>query len=95
MRQGHLSEEEYNDFQNFKKDYSYGLGVRANIADNFSVKGEFGWDGAAGAYGLMDPENHIAVFYATHVRNRGYLYNELHPQLRDIVYRALGIRNNP
>ena len=95
MRQGHLSDVEYNDLQNFKKDYSYGLGVRVNIADNFSVKGEFGWDGAAGAYGLMDPENRIAVFYTTHVRNRAYLYNELHPQLRDIVYRTLGIRSNP
>lgn len=92
MRQNHLSEVEYNDFQNFKQVYSYGLGVRTNISDQFSVKGEFGWDGAAGAYGLMDPENRIAIFYATHVRNRGYLYSDLHPQIRDAVYRELGIR---
>ena len=92
MRQDHLSEVAYNDFQNFKQVYSYGLGVRTNIADKFSVKGEFGWDGAAGAYGIMDPENHLAVFYTTHVRNRGYLYSDLHPQIRDAVYHELGIR---
>lgn len=92
MRQDHLSEVAYNDFQNFKQVYSYGLGVRTNISDEFSVKGEFGWDGAAGAYGIMDPDNHLAVFYATHVRNRGYLYSDLHPQIRDAVYHELGIR---
>lgn len=92
MRQDHLSEVEYNDFQNFKQVYSYGLGVRTNIADKFSVKGEFGWDGAAGAYGIMDPDNHLVVFYVTHVRNRGYMYSDLHPQIRDAVYHELGIR---
>ena len=92
MRQNHLTEVQYRDFQSFKPVYSYGLGVRTNISDEFTVKGEFGWDGAAGAYGIMDPENRLVVFYVTHVRNRGYLYSDLHPQIRDAVYRELGIR---
>jgi len=92
MRQNHLTEVQYQDFQSFKQVYSYGLGVRTNISDAFSAKGEFGWDGAAGAYGIMDPDNRLVVFYITHVRNRGYLYSDLHPQIRDAVYHELGIR---
>lgn len=93
MRTEHISAAAYEDFQSVKKGYSYGLGVRTNTKDNFSAKGEFGWDGAAGAYVMLDPDNHLAVFYATYVRNRGnFLYDKLHPQLRDEVYRSLGLR---
>ena len=56
--------------------YSYGLGVRTMIdpkAGNAeSPIGEFGWDGAAGSYALMDPENHLAVVYMQHVHNCSY-----------------------
>lgn len=93
MRKNHIVDEPYKDFQNLKEGYSYGLGVRTNIDNKFSSKGEFGWDGAAGAYVLMDPDNHIAVFYATHVLNRGeYFYKKLHIELRDTIYRAVGLR---
>jgi len=93
MRSEHISSAAYEDFQSVKKGYSYGLGVRTNTEDNFSAKGEFGWDGAAGAYVLLDPDNHLVVFYITHVRNRGdFLYNKLHPELRDEVYRSIGVR---
>lgn len=93
MRENHITGAAYEDFQNCKQGYSYGLGVRTNIHGLFSVKGEFGWDGAAGAYVMLDPDNHIALFYATHVLGySGYLYKELHPALRDVVYRTMGIR---
>lgn len=94
MRADHLPAQAYQDFQDVKRGYSYGLGVRTNVRNEFSSKGEFGWDGAAGAYVLLDPDNQLAVFYATHVRGRGdYLYNALHLELRDEIYRTLGLRD--
>lgn len=90
MRAGHISGNVYTDFQNCKPGYSYGLGVRTNIDNRFSARGEFGWDGAAGSYVLMDPDNHITIFYATHIKDRGeYLYGRLHPLIRDEVYKIL------
>ncbi len=87
MRKAHLDKKQCEIFQECKRGYSYGLGVRTNSFSNFSAKGEFGWDGAGGAYILMDPDNRIGIFYATHIRDYGdYLYNDLHLQLRDTVY---------
>lgn len=66
------------------------VSMLGNNSKNFAAKGEFGWDGAAGAYVMIDPDNHIGIFYATHVRSHGeYLYNELHPAIRDEVYRQI------
>ncbi|MBQ8814778.1 MAG: beta-lactamase family protein [Lachnospiraceae bacterium] len=91
MRSNQLGKQAYEEFQSCKPGYSYGLGVRTCIDGRFAHKGEFGWDGAAGAYVMIDPDNHIGVFYATHVRNHGaYLYQVLHPALRDAVYRVIG-----
>ncbi|MBO5068834.1 MAG: beta-lactamase family protein [Roseburia sp.] len=90
MRQDHLGDQAREDFQSVKKGYTYGLGVRTDAAGCFAAKGEFGWDGAAGAYVMIDPDNHIAIFYATHIRNHGvYLYETLHPAIRDAVYAVL------
>lgn len=76
-----------------KVGYGYALGVRTliDITASRSPLGEFGWDGAAGAYTVIDPENHIAVFYAQHVLNCGRCYSEFHPAIRDLIYEALGI----
>ena len=39
---------------------------------------------------MINPDNHIAIFYATHIRNHGvYLYETLHPAIRDVVYAVL------
>lgn len=90
MRTNHLTGQAYQDFQMSKPGYGYGLGVRTDYTGKFGAKGEFGWDGAAGAYVLIDPDNKIAIFYATHVRNHGeYLYNNLHPAIRDAIYSIL------
>lgn len=84
---GHISGDALEDFQKMRPGYSYGLGVRTNPGSSFSAKGEFGWDGAAGAYVLLDPDNQIAVFYITHVKGySSYLHHILHPLLRDAVY---------
>jgi len=92
MRQNHLGAQARAEFAAMKRGYAYGLGVRTNIDCDFSAKGEYGWDGAAGAYSLIDPDNHIALFYATHIKGHGtYLYEKLHPEIRDAVYDALNI----
>lgn len=90
MRKNKLSGEAYREFQQGKPDCGYGYGVRTGDQREGITKGEFGWDGAAGAYALIDPDHQVAIFYATHIRNHAaYLYQSLHPQIRDAVYEAL------
>ena len=51
--------------------------------------GEFGWDGAAGAWTMIDPINHLSAFYAMHVRGFGYSYDVIHPTIRSLIYEGL------
>ncbi len=95
MRKDQMNDISKKDFDGFGRiGYSYGLGVRTLIEKEKSgVKsplGEFGWDGAAGAYAVIDVENHLAIFYAQHVRNCGYAYSDIHPKIRDLSYEILG-----
>ena len=73
------------------KGYNYGLGVRVLVDGRgiASPPGEFGWDGAAGAYALVEPINHIALYYAQQVYSCPIVYQKLHPALRDTVWRCL------
>jgi Beta-lactamase class C and other penicillin binding proteins len=94
MRTNQLHETAQKDFDLMgKRGYGYGLGVRTLIEKERSGAksplGEFGWDGAAGAYALMDTENRLAIFYAQHVLNCGYAYEVIHPRIRDIAYETL------
>ena len=72
-----------------RKGYSYALGVRTRVdltlggAGNL---GEFGWDGAAGSWTMIDPDQHLSAFYAMHVRNFGYAYDVIHPTVRSLIY---------
>ena len=72
-------------------EYSYGLGVRVKTdpALGLSPVGEFGWDGAAGAYSMVDPVNHISIFFALHIHNFMDSYCVIHPRIRDLVYKGL------
>lgn len=71
----------------------YGLGVRCMMdpkaANSLSPVGEYGWDGAAGAYCLVDIENKLSVFFGTHVRSNSYQYDYVHLGVRSLVYDAL------
>ena len=71
--------------------YGYGLGVRTLIDPSTSKGpvGEFGWDGAAGAYNMIDPDNHVSVYYAQQVLGMAKSYAEIHPSIRDLVYEGL------
>lgn len=82
------------DFQTTGKvGYSYGLGVRV-LTDPQAAKspcGEFGWDGAAGAYSLVDPAHHLCLCYTQHVLGHRAAYDIIHPTVRDLTYEALGL----
>jgi len=73
--------------------YGWGLCGRAHIDPVRSMSlapvGEFGWDGAAGAFSMIDPTNRIALYFGTHVFGCDYAYHSIHPTLRNLVYEAL------
>lgn len=92
MRLNHLGKTALPDFNwPHLQGYGYGLGVRTMIdrarGGALSPVGEFGWDGAAGAYALIDVENRLAVFYMQHMMNGKHPY--IHPRLRNIIYHCL------
>ena len=78
-----------------KVGYEYGLGVRVLVNEKVSKSplGEFGWDGAAGAYALVDTTNHISIFYTQHIIGFPKVYHEIHPRIRDLAYECMNISN--
>lgn len=92
MSKNWLTDQQLEDFKKSGKvGYGYGLGVRTLIdaASSKGPVGEFGWDGAAGAYALIDPINHISIFYAHEILGMISAYSEIHPMIRDLVYEAV------
>ncbi|MBQ7320667.1 MAG: beta-lactamase family protein [Clostridia bacterium] len=74
--------------------YGYGLGVRTLITKEGGQRsplGEFGWDGAAGSYVMIDNQNDLSIFYATHLRGWHTRFGALHAPIRDLTYQCLGI----
>ena len=73
--------------------YGYGLGVRTLIDESASrsTPGEFGWDGAAGSYVMIDPEYALSIFFAMHVRAWPTLIGCGHAPIRDMTYDILGL----
>ncbi len=75
--------------------YGYGYGLCGRVMMNplaslsKSPVGEFGWDGAACSYAIIDPSNKLSVFYTTHVRGSDYLYERAHPYIRNLIYEAI------
>lgn len=72
--------------------YSYALGVRTRVTNRIGGKGpvgEFGWDGAAGAWAMIDPVHHVSAFFGMHVLNYGYNYDVIHPTIRGLIYEGL------
>ncbi len=72
-------------------DYGYGLGVRVRKVDSPSgiSKGEFGWDGAAGSYALIDRKNKITVTIGMHVRNWPDVFSNEHLKIVEMIYSKL------
>ena len=72
-------------------DYGYGLGVRVRKVDTDwgLKKGEFGWDGAAGTYLMVDREKQISVVIGMHVRAWPHIFTGEHLRIVEALYRAL------
>ncbi len=92
MSRNWLTETQLADFaKSGKVGYGYGLGVRT-LLDGASSKSpveEFGWDGAAGAFAMVDPIHHISMFYTHEILGMLEAYSEIHPTIRDLAYEAM------
>lgn len=93
MGTNHLSGQALNDFNNLREGYGYGLGVRTHIdkakSGSLSPIGEFGWDGAAGAFSMVDTKNKISLTYFQHnhcwdKRIQTEMRNALYSSLDDV-----------
>lgn len=73
--------------------YGYALGVRTrtSLDTGRGSLGEFGWDGAAGSYVLIDPKEKLSVFFASHLLNWPNMIWGDNAALRDLTYEALGL----
>ena len=71
------------------EDYGYGLGVRVRQTPTAwgLPMGEFGWDGAAGSYVMIDPERESSVFMGMHVRNWPAVFNGKHLEIVEAIYK--------
>ena len=91
--ENHMPPSEVHEFSIIKPGYGYGLGVRTLVdpedAQTAGPVHEFGWDGAAASYNLVDTENHLAIVWTTHIRECRPAYREIHPHIRNLVYSAI------
>ena len=90
MKTNQLNEQQYLDFQELLEGYGYGLGVRthmnSNVSGSLSPVGEFGWDGAAGAFSIVDSKNHISLTYFQHCFNWD---KAIHQKIRNLLYQSM------
>ena len=90
MSQNHLTGQALEDFHALHRGYGYGFGVRTHMdssqSGSLSPLGEFGWDGAAGAFSLVDRKNKLSVSYFQHVHETGFAFQR---RLRNALYQDL------
>lgn len=75
------------------KDYDYGLGVRVrNQALECGIpKGEFGWDGAAGSYVLVDTDHGISITMGMNILSWPQVFTGEHLAIAKLIYEELGV----
>ncbi len=90
MSTDHLTGQCSDDFYRLRPGYGYGLGVRVHKdkekSGSLSPIGEFGWDGAAGAFAMADAKNKISLTYFQHVHSWKL---QTHIDLRNALYKDL------
>ena len=94
-----LCDDALNDFASSRFfGYGWGLCGRVHMDAEYSLSkspvGEFGWDGAACAFVMIDTKNRIAMYFGTHIHGCSYGYHRVHPHLRDLLYEALEEEKN-
>ena len=72
-------------------DYGYGLGVRVRTAPHPSgiPVGEFGWDGAAGSYVLIDTDNNISITMGMNILSWPKIFTGEHLEIASRIYEEL------
>ena len=90
MKENQLSPAQLEDFHKLREGYGYGLGVRTHMcpeeSGSLSPVGEFGWDGAAGGFSMVDTNNHISITYFQHAFGWD---KRTHEKLRNLLYEEL------
>lgn len=90
MKTNHLNSRQLEDFNLLRQGYGYGLGVRTHIdrekSGSLSPIGEFGWDGAAGAFSMVDTDNRISLTYFQHIHNWDL---KIQNEMRNILYSCI------
>lgn len=93
MSENHISDISVNNsFSCIQGDeYAYGFGVRTRtIQSKCGVPvGEFGWDGAAGSYLLVDRKNNISIVIGLNVLNWPSFFKGEHLQIVEKIYSEL------
>lgn len=96
MTKNRLNEKGLNDFV-IGRLYGYGFGLCGRVHMNpkvslsHSAVGEFGWDGAGGAFAMIDTKNRVAIYFSANLFGFAYGYNVLHPAIKNMVYEALDL----
>lgn len=94
MTENRHSASALNDFAGHRY-YGYGWGlccrthINPKLSFSLSPVGECGWDGAAGAFSMIDTTNKIALFFSMHVMGCNFVYQKIHPQIRNMVYEEI------
>jgi len=75
-------------------DYGYGLGVRVRTTplECGIPKGEFGWDGAAGTYVLVDTDNGISITMGMNILSWPKIFKGEHLAIAKLIYEDLKTR---
>ena len=90
MSTNQLNEKQLEDFYVLRRGYGYGMGVRTHMKPELSGSnspiGEFGWDGAAGAFSMVDRKNKISLTYFQEIHGWDIKIQE---EMRNILYECL------
>ena len=90
MKTNHLQGRQCEDFNQLRPGYGYGLGVRTHInkeeSKSLSPLGEFGWDGAAGAFSMVDTENKLSLTYFQHIHDWDL---KIQTEMRNVLYSCI------
>ena len=100
MKQNRICDSARDDFDKYNYGWGYGWGLccrthmRPDVSFSLSPVGEMGWDGAAGAFVMIDTDNRLAMYFGTHIMDFPYNAKTIHPRLRNYLYEDLEINNN-
>ena len=96
MTKNYLTDSQRTEFVSTKFfGYGWGLCGRVHldpiVSESLSPVGEFGWDGAANSFSMIDSTNRVAMFFGKQVRGCAYGHHKIDPTVRNLVYEGLDL----